>query len=86
MKTWSDSIVTRTVQMSKHLGLVTNLIDGMTDRLLGKHEAQACPGAYACYSECTDICNSELQRVSTIYFSVFGNCNIITCQSSQCGC
>ncbi len=86
MKTWSDSIVTLTVQMSKHLGPVTNLIDGMTDRLLGKHEAQACLGAY-CGSSCTDICNSQLQRALIIHFSTFGDCLRPTCQVlQQCGC
>jgi len=86
MKTWSDSIVTLAVHVSEHLGPLTTLIDDMADRLIGKHTAQACSGAYACGSSCTDICNSQLQRVRTTYFSVFGNCNIITCQSSQCGC
>jgi hypothetical protein len=88
MKSWSNAVVTLTVHASEHLGPATTWIDGMTDRLLGKHVAQAaCGGAAFCGTTCSDICDSQLRRVRLGLYTHTGLCSQITCTAVlQCGC
>jgi hypothetical protein len=89
MKTWSDSIVTLAAHLGEHLGPVTTVIDGIVDRLVGKHEAQACGGTF-CYNFCSaNLCGGNYVSIKYSYYSTSQTgCNYAyyICVDSSCSC